>query len=67
MDSNNTASLFGIQNSNRDFSKAKSWGKNQFNSAFPASLCCYLESKSLKANYYNIEDDNFVICEKDIE
>lgn len=67
MDSNNTASLFGIENSNRDFSKAKSWGKNQFNSAFPASLCCYLESKSLKANYYNIEDDSFVIGEKDID
>jgi len=30
--------LFGLNNSNRDFSKAESWGKNQFNSSFPATL-----------------------------
>ena len=37
--------LFGLSKTNRDFSKKESWGKNQFNSSFPASLCCYLDSK----------------------
>lgn len=37
--------LFGLDKTNRDFSKKTSWGKNQFNSSFPASLCCYLASK----------------------
>ncbi len=44
--------LFGLSNSNRDFGNVDSWGKNQFNSSFPASLCCYLASKNLKANYF---------------
>jgi hypothetical protein len=37
------AGLFGIINSNRDFSKEGSWGKNQFNSSFPAALLCYMQ------------------------
>lgn len=44
-------SLFGLMNSNRDFCNAETWGKNQFNSSFPASLACYLHSKGLKAVY----------------
>lgn len=43
--------LFGIKHSNRDFTQKSSWGKNQFNSSFPASLACYMYSKELKANY----------------
>ena len=39
-------SLFGLKNSNRPFSKKEAWGKNQFNASFPASLCCYLDSKN---------------------
>lgn len=39
------AGLFGIFNSNRDFSKEESWGKNQFNSSFPAALLCYMQHK----------------------
>ena len=62
-----TASLFGIGNSNRDFSKTTSWGKNQFNSSFPAALCCYLESKGFKANYCNIQNNAFLIEEKSID
>ena len=31
--------LFGLNNTNRDFSLKETWGKNQFNSSFPASLC----------------------------
>jgi hypothetical protein len=41
--------LFGIINSNRDYSNAETWGKNQFNSSFPASLACYMYKKGLKA------------------
>jgi len=43
--------LFGISNTNRDFTNKESWGKNQFNSSFPASLCCYLAYKNINANY----------------
>lgn len=47
-------SLFGLKKSNRDFSQKESWGKNQFNSSFPAALCCFLASKNIKANYLAI-------------
>jgi hypothetical protein len=43
--------LFGLKNSNRDFTSKNAWGKNQFNSSFPASLCCFLDSLGEKANY----------------
>jgi len=46
--------LFGLKNSNRDFTSQDSWGKNQFNSSFPAALCCYLAHKNLNANYLKI-------------
>lgn len=47
-------SLFGIKQSNRDFSLKETWGKNQFNSSFPASLACYLHSKGLEAVYLEL-------------
>lgn len=53
------ASLFGLNNSNRDFTKADAWGKNQFNSSFPASLSCYLDSRGLDANYISISNKQF--------
>jgi type II restriction enzyme len=59
-------SLFGIQNSNRDFSKAETWGKNVFNSSFPAALCCYLESKNEQANYLAIRNSLFKVDEIEI-
>jgi hypothetical protein len=43
--------LFGIKHANRNFGQADSWGKNQFNSAFPASLAAFLESQG-HANVY---------------
>jgi len=52
-------SLFGLKNTNRDYSKKETWGKNQFNSSFPASLCCYLASKNIEANYLSIQDGVF--------
>jgi len=39
--------LFGIHHSNRDFSRADAWGKNQFNSAFPLALANFLHHKAL--------------------
>ena len=49
--------LFGINKSNRDYSLVDTWGKNQFNSSFPASLACYLYSKNLQAVYYKADAD----------
>jgi len=51
--------LFGLNKTNRDFSKKTSWGKNQFNSSFPASLCCYLASKDIDANYLAIKGGKY--------
>ncbi len=51
--------LFGLNKTNRDYSKKETWGKNQFNSSFPASLCCYLASKNIDANYLSIENGKF--------
>ncbi len=52
-------SLFGLKKTNRDFKNKETWGKNQFNSSFPASLCCYLASKGLEANYLSIQKGTF--------
>ncbi len=52
-------SLFGINKSNRDFRFKETWGKNQFNSSFPASLCCYLASKNLSAISLSITNGKF--------
>lgn len=49
--------LFGINKSNRDYNKVDTWGKNQFNSSFPASLACYLYHKKLKAVYYKTNEN----------
>lgn len=45
------AGFFGLVNSNRDFTEQDTWGKNQFNSSFPAALFCYMASKGLDAKY----------------
>ena len=44
-------SLFGIKHSNRDFTSKGSWGKNQFNSSFPAALTAFIHSKGLNCKY----------------
>ena len=44
-------SLFGITLSNRNFSDPYYWGKNQFNSAFPVALACYMRSKNTPLVY----------------
>ena len=55
--SNVEPSLYGIVNSNRDFTKEESWGKNQFNSSFPAALACYMYSKQLNLVYLTLGSD----------
>jgi len=53
--------LFGQKHSNRDYSIADSWGKNQFNSSFPASLVAYMYSKNIEPVYLFTDKDNNVI------
>jgi hypothetical protein len=47
--------LFGLKKSNRDFTKKENWGKNQFNSSFPAALACYMESKGIEPVYLYLD------------
>ena len=58
--SNSNPSLFGINNSNRDFTLKKTWGKNQFNSSFPAALMAYMSSKNLPLIYLTLENNLLV-------
>ena len=51
--------LFGLKKANRDFSRKEAWGKNQFNSSFPASLCCYLAHQKIDANYLSVQKKIF--------
>ncbi len=50
-------SLFGIKHSNRDFTEKDSWGKNQFNSSFPAALSAYLSYKGLENIYIKLDEN----------
>lgn len=43
--------LFGQKHSSRDYTKPYFWGKNQFNSSFPASLIAYMSSRGVKPVY----------------
>jgi len=50
-------SLFGLKYSNRDFTQRETWGKNQFNSSFPASLTAFLASKNLESVYLTLNEN----------
>ncbi|WP_025753657.1 HindVP family restriction endonuclease [Priestia megaterium] len=50
-------SLFGLKKSNRDFTKQNNWGKNQFNSSFPASLAAYMYHKNLEPVYIVLNEE----------
>lgn len=54
-----TPGLYGLEKhrSNRDFTKATSWGKNQFNSSFPASLACYMQSIDMRPLYLTLDNN----------
>lgn len=48
--------LYGIKNSNRDFSNPYYWGKNQFNSSFPVALACYMRDLAETAVYLTLDE-----------
>ncbi|MBU6370759.1 MAG: HindVP family restriction endonuclease [Patescibacteria group bacterium] len=56
--------LFGINRTNRDLTDKSSWGKNQFNNAFPAALLNYMYFRSIKPVYIKLAKDFSVIHEK---
>lgn len=53
----NKPGLFGIIHSNRDFTDKGSWGKNQFNSSFPAALTAYIHSKGMGCKYLMLSNN----------
>ncbi|MCC8119611.1 MAG: HindVP family restriction endonuclease [Bacteroidales bacterium] len=55
--------LFGQNhnNSSRDYTKSDSWGKNQFNSSFPASLVAWMWHKGISLIYLKIDKNNNLI------
>lgn len=48
-------------NSSRDYTQEYYWGKNQFNSSFPASLVAYMSYKGIKPIYLCTDKDNKVL------
>jgi len=57
-------SLYGIKNSNRDFSNPYYWGKNQFNSSFPVSLSCYMRDKDISSVYLRLSKNRKIFHEE---
>lgn len=53
--------LFGQKHSSRDYRYEESWGKNQFNSSFPASLVAYMGSTNKKPVYICTNKKNEVV------
>lgn len=51
-------SLFGQKHASRDYTQEKFWGKNQFNSSFPASLVAYMSHKGIKPVYLCTDKSN---------
>jgi hypothetical protein len=56
--------LFGLDNSNKDFGKLESWGKNLFNNAFPVSLACYMGSKNICPVYIKTNKNLDIVHEQ---
>ena len=50
--------LFGQKHASRDYTQEKFWGKNQFNSSFPASLVAYMSHKGIKPVYLCTDKSN---------
>lgn len=48
-------------NSSRDYSDPYFWGKNQFNSSFPASLVAYMSSKGINPIYLKTNNKNDIV------
>lgn len=51
-----TPRLFGLQRTNRNFSTKEAWGKNQFNTSFPASLACYMGLEGVAPVYLTLDN-----------
>lgn len=58
MDETIKPGLFGQKHSSRDYGKASNWGKNIFNSSFPASLVAYMHARDIKPVYLRVDEDN---------
>ena len=52
--------LFGIINSNR--TAEMHWGKNCFNSSFPASVACYMLANNIPAIYNRLVYKDSMLC-----
>lgn len=53
--------MYGLRNSNHDFTKAKSFGKNIFTNAFPIALAVYMDKElGLEPNYISAGENNGV-------
>lgn len=48
-------------NSSRDYTDPEVWGKNQFNSSFPASLAAYMGHKGIYPVYIKTDKQNKII------
>lgn len=57
----NKPGLFGIQHSNRSFESKDAWGKNQFNSSFPAALASYIDALGLSNVYLKLDSNLKVV------
>lgn len=53
--------LFGQKYSSKDYRYEESWGKNQFNSSFPASLVAYMSSKNISPVFICTDDKNEIV------
>lgn len=53
--------LFGQKHSSRDYSNPECWGKNQFNSSFPASLMAYMAFKGVNPVYIKVDKLNHTV------
>lgn len=53
--------LFGQKYSSRDYRYEETWGKNQFNSSFPASLVAYMGAKGMDSVYICTNQKNEIV------
>lgn len=53
--------LFGQKYSSRDYRYEDAWGKNRFNSSFPASLVAYMGSKKMDAVFICTDKANRIV------
>lgn len=58
IDNDAAPGLFGQKHSSRDYRCEEAWGKNMFNSSFPASLVAYMGSKSIAPVYIRTNKQN---------